>query len=76
MKDAFITLPFKRVEDLKNCTTTATQPGNAGANDYLRGMANGLILAKAILDGAEPEYIISVESDGTVNRLVCSPDNS
>jgi hypothetical protein len=58
------------IEKLNDVTAIATDPGNAGANDYLRGMANGLILAKSIFDGVEPEYIISVDPDDTVHKMV------
>lgn len=38
-------------------TAIAVSPGNSGANEYMRGMANGLILAQSIIKGNEPEYI-------------------
>jgi hypothetical protein len=44
----------RRIDEV---TAIAADPGNAGANEYLRGMANGLILAQSIVHGEEPEYI-------------------
>ncbi|MER8380698.1 hypothetical protein [Mesorhizobium sp. M1399] len=48
---------LKRIDDLKKVTDIAVQPGNADADEYMRGMANGLILAVATMDGTEPAYI-------------------
>ncbi|TIL53788.1 MAG: hypothetical protein E5Y83_05725 [Mesorhizobium sp.] len=48
---------LKRIDDLKKVTEIAVQPGNADADEYMRGMANGLILAMATMDGTEPAYI-------------------
>jgi hypothetical protein len=42
---------------LDEVTAIATDPGNSRANDYLHGMANGLILAQAIVHGTEPKFI-------------------
>lgn len=47
----------KHLEQLDNCTAIAISPGNADVNDYLRGMANGLLLAQSIFKGGEPKYI-------------------
>lgn len=49
----------KQMHDLKAVTDAAKSRGNADANDYLHGMANGLILALAIVEGKEPEYVMS-----------------
>jgi hypothetical protein len=46
-----------KLKALDDVTNVAIQPGNALADDYLQGMANGLILAQAIMKGAEPEFI-------------------
>lgn len=45
------------LEKLKAVTAIATAPGNYDARPYLHGMANGLILALAIAEGREPEYL-------------------
>lgn len=52
----------KQLKQLDAVTDIAVHPGNAGANDYMRGMANGLILAQSIFKDCEPEYI---NPDGT-----------
>lgn len=45
------------LEKLDAVTAIATSPGNAHADEYMRGMANGLILAQAIMNECEPIYI-------------------
>ncbi len=47
----------KRFSDLCKAKDVAVDPGNAHANDYMRGMANGLILAVATMTDKEPDYI-------------------
>jgi hypothetical protein len=47
----------KRVEDLRNVHAIATSPGNYDVDDYMLGMANGLILALAIMEDKDPEYL-------------------
>ena len=47
-----------RLRQLNELVKTASSPGNADANDYLHGMANGLILAEATMRGTEPDYVI------------------
>lgn len=44
----------KRVADIKNCVDIQKQ--NLG-DEYMRGMANGLIVALSILDGNEPVFV-------------------
>ncbi len=44
-------------EKLAEVLAVAKAPGNAHSNHYLRGMANGLILAHAIREDVEPDYI-------------------
>ena len=47
----------KRIQDVRNCHEIQMNPGNALANEYMRGMANGLELAMSILEGREVAYI-------------------
>ncbi|RKY08521.1 MAG: hypothetical protein DRP56_03970 [Planctomycetota bacterium] len=47
----------KQIEDLKKCVKTSCQSGNYDCNPYMHGMANGMILALAILEGKEPAYL-------------------
>lgn len=47
----------KATKDIDDVTAVAVTPGNAFANDYLLGMANGLLLAQSILKGGEPAYL-------------------
>jgi len=41
---------------LKSVTKTQSTKGNYDANEYMRGLANGLIMAEAIMDDKEPKY--------------------
>jgi len=59
----------KNIKALDDVTAIASDPGNALASDYMRGMANGLILAQSILKGGDPLFITS---DGM--RVVRSVD--
>lgn len=60
----------KKFFDIRNVTDVACLPGNANASDYMRGMANGLILAQSIVDGVEPKYIAAP------TLALAKPDNS
>lgn len=64
-------------EKLDEVTKVAIDPGNAHSSHYMRGMANGLILAQAVFNDVEPTYI---EADVVRDfdyiaeaRLTCSP---
>lgn len=46
----------KRIENLKEVTKVQCQDGNWNANEYMRGIANGLILAEATIEGKTPKY--------------------
>jgi hypothetical protein len=50
------------IEKLEDVTAIATSPGNANANPYMLGMANGLILARAIMKDEEVEYLKAPET--------------
>ena len=41
---------------LKSVTKTQSQDGNWNADEYMRGLVNGLIMAEAIMDDKEPKY--------------------
>lgn len=47
----------RRLEELANVKAIQLSPGNFDVNEYMRGMANGLILADAIMNDHEPVYI-------------------
>lgn len=51
------TIDAKHLKQLDDVTAIAVSPGNALANDYMRGMANGLLLAQSIFKNSEPKYI-------------------
>jgi hypothetical protein len=44
-----------QIAQLRTLVEHASQPGNL-TNDYMLGMANGLILAKAILENKTPNF--------------------
>lgn len=52
------------LEKLKELTATQCSPGNWDFDPYMHGMANGMILAVAILEDAEPEYLEAPETWG------------
>ena len=53
----------KKLKALNDVTAVAVSPGNADVNEYMRGMANGLILAQAIMNDREPQYIEATEKE-------------
>lgn len=50
------------LEKLTDVTDIATSAGNFDASAYHYGMANGLILALAIMSGETPEYLKAPKS--------------
>jgi len=47
----------KCLADLKNLADIQSTKGNYDCNEYMRGLANGLILAVATMENKEPNYI-------------------
>jgi hypothetical protein len=47
----------KHLKALDDVTAVAIDPGNALASDYMRGMANGLLLAQSIFSGNDPQFL-------------------
>ena len=47
----------KALEQLKDIVKIQTMDGNWNYDPYMHGMANGLILAQAIMEGKEPKYL-------------------
>lgn len=57
VKGRHLTVDFKRmVETLKNLRDNQCQEGTYDSNEYMRGMANGLILAVSVFDGTDPVF--------------------
>ncbi len=57
----------KRLERLRTVTAIAESPGNADYHPYLQGMANGLLLARHIMEAPEdyegdPPYVDAPET--------------
>jgi hypothetical protein len=49
------------MEQLKEAVKIQCSEGNYNFDPYMHGMANGLILALAIMDGTEPEFLNAPE---------------
>lgn len=49
-------MDMTNLEKLKSVVAIQVSDGNWDANEYMRGMANGLILAEAIMENRSPEY--------------------
>jgi hypothetical protein len=47
----------RRLQELRQVHELATSPGNYDVDDYMLGMANGLILALAIMEDKDPQYL-------------------
>lgn len=45
------------IEKLDDVTAIAVSPGNYDCNPYMHGMANGLLLAQAIMKDKEVAYL-------------------
>lgn len=53
----------ERLKQLENVTKIQCSKGNFDQDEYMRGMANGLILARAIMNGEEPKFIAFKKED-------------
>jgi hypothetical protein len=54
-------LPKKgKIDHINDLVKIQSSPGNYDVNEYMRGFANGLILAKAVLENEEPKYFESI----------------
>lgn len=47
----------EKIEKMRDLVKTQCQPGNWNCNPYMFGMANGMILMMAMIDGVEPKYL-------------------
>jgi hypothetical protein len=56
-KAHFLTNAANAVHKINEVAAVQTQPGNGHYDHYMRGMANGLILAQSIVNNEEPDYI-------------------
>jgi len=60
------------LEKLKDIVKIQCSEGNWNANDYMLGMANGLILAEAILEEKEPKYLTKPK-EGYLSENIIKP---
>lgn len=47
----------ERVSKLQSLVAVSIDPGNGGANHYMRGMANGMLVAEACFTDKEPTFL-------------------
>lgn len=47
-----------RVQQLHNLTEVAVSPGNAHSSQYMRGMANGMLIASSVFTDQEPVFVL------------------
>jgi hypothetical protein len=50
-------VPLDKIVMLQNVTTTQCSDGNWNYDSYMHGLANGLIVALAIIEGREPNFL-------------------
>lgn len=63
------------LDDLKRLRDIAMLPKNAGYNKYMRGIANGLILAVATIEGNDAELIAAPnEPSAAKQAALINPD--
>lgn len=55
----------EKVEKLSECVKIASSKGHYDYDPYFQGMANGLILAEAIMKGKPPVYMTAPEKWGS-----------
>lgn len=48
---------LKRIKAVSDCKKAQYTTGNYRKDKYMRGLANGLVIAEAILNGVSQEYI-------------------
>lgn len=52
-------IPSKRLKSLKSCIETQCSHGNWDYDPYMQGMANGMLLAEAIIYDKQPNYMVA-----------------
>jgi len=52
----------KEIEELRSLVKVQCMDGNWNYDPYMHGMANGMILALAIAEGKEPQYLDAPET--------------
>ena len=70
MNEAVDTMP-ERIAKLKNIKEIQCTKGNYDVDAYMHGLANGLILALAIMEDKDPEFIDAPDDslDGLQERI-------
>ena len=52
----------ERIKTIRELTKIQTSDGNWNYNEYMQGMANGMILCLAIMEDIEPEFLETPEN--------------
>lgn len=47
---------LKRIDSLEDLISIQSHKGNCDASEYMRGLANGLILAQAVMTDTAPKF--------------------
>lgn len=61
------------LDKLRNLTKTQSSPGNGDYDPYMHGMANGMILALAIMEDKEPQFLNAPEVWGRDKKVMGAP---
>jgi hypothetical protein len=64
----------QKLKELQNCVDIQCQNGNWNYSEYMRGMANGLILALTIMTETQPIYR-EVPVGGYLDQKTAIPEN-
>ena len=62
----------KRIKQLKDITKIQCSKGNYDIDEYMRGMANGLILAEANMEDKDPQYLEHNKKDFGTKQEYCT----
>jgi len=64
-----------RIGSLRDCVKIQCSDGNWDYDSYMLGMANGMILSLALIEGKEPAYLSSPDvwgKDKAIKEVVAS----
>lgn len=60
----------KAAEQIADVTAIAKDPGNAHADEYMRGMANGLEVANSIANDKEPQFVEPIKKGSPLKTFL------
>ena len=59
----------RRIEGVRELSKIQSSPGNYDYSEYMRGMANGLIIAEAILYNTDPVFFEPLENNKIFHKI-------